>query len=224
MAMRRRAKRTPQSKLDATPPWPARERPAPDATSGPYDIRDRPDDDVARVDLGGLLMPPAVGFELRLDLGENQQVQSLTLANSSVHMQVGLFAAPRSQGIWDEVRAEIAEPAHSQGGSLRDHEDGPFGTELVGTLKVDGRATPVRFIGIDGPRWFLRAMIVGAVAKDAVKARPLEAALRDVIVVRGNDPLPVREQVPLQMPSDALTLEGAELDDDADAATAQELA
>jgi hypothetical protein len=212
MSMRRRPKRTPQSKLDATPPWPARERPAAEATSGPYDVRDRPEDDVARVDLGGLLMPAASGFELRLDIGENQQVLSVTLANSSGHMQIGLFAAPRTQGIWDEVRTEIAESASSQGGAVRDREDGPFGTELIGTLKVDGRATPVRFIGIDGPRWFLRAMIVGAVAKDAVKARPLEAALRNIVVVRGSDPLPVREQVPLQMPTDALTLEDADSD------------
>ena len=47
----RRAKRTAQSKLDATPPWPSRERPAPEATTGPFDIRDAPADGIARVDL-----------------------------------------------------------------------------------------------------------------------------------------------------------------------------
>ena len=59
----------------------------------------------------------------------------------------------------------------------------------------------MRFIGIDGPRWFLRAMLVGAVATDAAKARPFEDALRNVVVVRGNEPLPVREPVPLQLPA-----------------------
>ena len=216
MAIRRREKRTPQSKLDATPPWPSRDRPAQDATSGPYDFRDRPDDGIPRVDLGGLLMPTAPGFELRLDIGENQQVLSVTLASPAGHMQIGLFAAPRSQGIWDEVRTEITDSASSQGGSLSAREGGPFGTELIGALKVDGRSTPVRFIGIDGPRWFLRAMIVGTIARDYAKARPLEVALRNIVVVRGSDPLPVREQVTLQMPADALTLDETELDADID--------
>jgi hypothetical protein len=210
MASRRRERRTPQSKLDATPPWPSRERAVPETTTGPYDIRDRPDDGVARVDLGALLIPTTGEFELRLDLAENQQVMSVTLANSSGHMQLGVFAAPRSQGIWDELRDEIAESVRSQGGSVKVQPDGSFGTELVGTLKVDGRATPVRFIGIDGPRWFLRAMLVGSVANDATKARPLEGALRNIVVVRGSDPLPVREQVPLHLPADALSLEGDE--------------
>jgi Protein of unknown function (DUF3710) len=216
MALRRREKRTVQSKLDATPPWPTRERPEPDATTGPYDARDRPEDDVVRVDLGGLLVPAVPGFELRLDLGESQQVLSATLVNSSGHMQLGVFAAPRSSGIWDEVRTEITESVQSQGGSVKDREDGPFGTELTGSLKVDGKATPVRFIGIDGPRWFLRAMLVGALANDATKARPLEAALRNVVVVRGSDPLPVRDPVPLRLPDEVLdadgNLTGAELD------------
>jgi Protein of unknown function (DUF3710) len=211
MASRRRERRTAQSKLDATPPWPSRERVAPETTTGPYDIRDRPDDGVARVDLGALLVPTTGGFELRLDLAENQQVMSVTLANSSGHMQLGVFAAPRSQGIWDELRDEITESVQSQGGNVKVHGDGAFGIELIGTLKVDGRATPVRFIGIDGPRWFLRAMLVGSVANDAAKARPLEAVLRNIVVVRGSDPLPVREQVPLRLPADALSLEG---DDD----------
>lgn len=209
MAGRRREKRTAQSKLDATPPWPARERAPAVTTSGPYDIADRPDDDVARVDLGGLLVPAVPGFELRLDLAEDQQVISLTIAGPSGHMQVGLFAAPRSQGIWDEIRPEIAESARSQGGAVKVREDGPFGTELAGTLKVDGRSSPVRFIGIDGPRWFLRAMLVGAVANDAAKSEVLEAALRDIVVVRGSDPLPVREPVPLRLPVDTLGGDGA---------------
>ena len=69
MAMRRRAEahaRSPSS----TPRRPGRSAsaPQPEATTGPYDLRDRPDDDMTRIDLGGLLVPPAAGFELRLDV------------------------------------------------------------------------------------------------------------------------------------------------------------
>jgi hypothetical protein len=69
---------------------------------------------------------------------------------------------------------------------------------------------PVRFLGVDGPRWFLRAMLVGPIAVDAEKAAPFEDALRAVVVVRGNEPLPVREPVPLQLPKEALDQLGAE--------------
>lgn len=204
MALRRREKRTPQSKLDATPPWEIRQRPEPEPTSGPYDSRDAPEDDLPRIDLGALRVPAQAGVEIRLDVGENQQVMSVTMVNKSGHMQLGVFAAPRNAGIWDEVRVEISQSLIDQGGSAKEVEDGPFGAELTGTLRVDGNLTPVRFIGLDGPRWFLRAMLVGGVASDQVKAKPFETALRNVVVVRGADPLPVREQVPLHLPKEAL--------------------
>jgi hypothetical protein len=63
---------------------------------------------------------------------------------------------------------------------------------------------PVRFIGVDGPRWFLRAMLVGVVATEDAKAEPYLRALREVVVVRGNDPLPVREPVELRLPRDVV--------------------
>jgi hypothetical protein len=61
---------------------------------------------------------------------------------------------------------------------------------------------PVRFVGIDGPRWFLRAMFVGPAALDESAAEPFEQALRQVIVVRGSDPLPAREPIPLRLPKE----------------------
>jgi hypothetical protein len=101
------------------------------------------------------------------------------------------------------VRAEIAESLNAQRRGSASEAEGPFGTELRGSLPADnGKGTvPVRFIGVDGPRWFLRALLAGPAATDASKAAVFERALRDVVVVRGNDPLPVREPVPLQLPS-----------------------
>ena len=34
-------------------------------------------------------------------------------------MQLGVFAAPRNEGIWDEVRAEIAESMRAQRGGAQ---------------------------------------------------------------------------------------------------------
>jgi hypothetical protein len=202
MPGRRRQKRTDRSKLDATPPWEQRVRDEPQPTAGPYDERDAPEDDVPRVDLGAVRIPVGEGFDIRVDVDENKQVVSATLAGADGTMQLGVFAAPRNEGIWDEVRAEIAE---SLGGNRKggtEEREGPFGVELHGTVRAEGGTVPVRFIGIDGPRWFLRAMLAGPVAVDADKAKVFEDALRDVVVVRGTAPLPVREPVPLQLPSD----------------------
>jgi hypothetical protein len=208
---RRRQKRTDRSKLDATPPWDTRIREEPDSTTGPYDERDAPVDEIERVDLGALRIPVGEGFDVRVDLNEAQQVVSATLATNDGTMQLGVFAAPRNEGIWDEVRAEIAESLNTGRKPTTKELDGPWGTELHGSLPADGGkgTVPVRFIGVDGPRWFLRALLAGPVAVDAAKSALFEDAFRGVVVVRGNDPLPVREPVPLQLPS-GVELPGAE--------------
>jgi hypothetical protein len=203
MPGRRKERRTDRSKIDATPPWETRVRDEPEPTQGPFDERDAPDDGVARVDLGALRVPAVDGIDVRLEVNEAQQVIAVTLAGSDGHMQLGVFAAPRNEGIWAEVRAEIAESINGQKGGAKERPDGPFGVELAGRLPGDGGGpTPVRFIGIDGPRWFLRAMLVGAVATDAAKAIQFEDALRQVVVIRGVEPIPVREPVPLRLPKE----------------------
>jgi Protein of unknown function (DUF3710) len=199
---KRKQKRSERSKLDATPPWETRVRETPAVTEGPFDERDAPADGVDRVDLGALQIPVLDGFDVRVDVDEAQQVVAATLATADGTMQLGVFAAPRNEGIWDEVRAEIAESMKGPRRSTSSEREGEFGIELHGDLPADdGKGTvPVRFIGVDGPRWFLRAMFAGAVARDAAKAEVLEQALRGVVVVRGSAPLPVREPVPLQLP------------------------
>ncbi|MGN6608248.1 MAG: DUF3710 domain-containing protein [Jatrophihabitans sp.] len=199
--MARKQKRTDRSKIDATPPWETRVRAEVPPTTGPYDVRDEPDDEVERVDLGALRIPVQPGLDIRLDVNEQQQVVAATVAGPHGTMQIGVFAAPRNEGIWGDVRTEIAESLQQQRGNPKDREDGPFGPELLGNLRDErNQPVPVRFVGVDGPRWFLRAMLVGPVAADDAAAEPFEELLRQVVVVRGTDPLPVREPVPLRLP------------------------
>lgn len=202
MALRRKEKRTEQSKLDATPPWETKRPHEALPTTGPYDVADSPSDDVERLDLGALRVPVDTGLEIRVDVSEEVQVVGVTMLNPTGQMQLGVFAAPRKDGIWDEIRDEIKASISSQGGTVSEQE-GEFGAELAGRLPVPGGLTPVRFIGVDGPRWFLRAMLAGAPAMEEEQARPFLDAFRGVVVVRGNDPLPVREPVPLQLPKEA---------------------
>jgi hypothetical protein len=198
MAIRRKEKRSERSKLDATPPWEPRKQVEVEPTTGPFDVTDVADDDLARIDLGALQIAPSE-LEMRVDVDENQNVVSVTVVGETGNMQLGAFAAPRTEGIWTEVRAEIAESVVSQGGKALD-ETSDFGTDLVGMLPVEGGLTPVRFIGVDGPRWLLRAMLVGGPAVDAEEAAPFIQVLKTTVVVRGNDPLPVREPIPLRLP------------------------
>jgi len=202
MALRRKEKRTEQSKLDATPPWETRRPHENLPTTGPYDLADAPSDGIERLDLGALRVPVDASLEIRVEMGENGHVVGVTMLNPNGQMQLGVFAAPRKDGIWEEIRTEIKASVSSQGGTIAEQE-GEFGTELAGRLPVPGGLTPVRFLGVDGPRWFVRAMLAGAPAMDGGEARPFLDAFRGLVVVRGSDPLPVREPVPLQLPKEA---------------------
>jgi len=202
MALGRRGRRSERAKLDATPPW-QQERTHDDvpATTGPYDEADAPGDALERLDLGALRIPVLEGVEVRVDVGPEGQVAAATLSAAGSEMQVGVFAAPRRDGIWDEVRKEIRGSITSQGGTAQDAQ-GRFGTELTGRVPVQGGYQSVRFVGVDGPRWFLRALFTGQGATDPARAAALEDALRNVVVVRGTDPMPVRDPLPLLLPKE----------------------
>ena len=182
-------------------------------TLGPYDEADAPDDGIERVDLGALRVPAVPGMELRLEVSPQQQVIGATLVLGDSTLSVAAFAAPRAGGVWDDVRGEIARTASGQGGSLKE-ADGPFGRELAGTVTAMAQAAgqggnpasvrlPARFLGVDGPRWVLRGTVIGPAGAGGEAARAVEEAFELIVVVRGNDPMPVREPLPLTLPPQA---------------------
>jgi hypothetical protein len=173
---------------------------------GPYDVSDAPEDGLTRLDLGGLRVPGADGMELRLELDEDGEVvQAVTVLHADSSMQLMAFAAPRTEGIWDDVREEIRKSLASQG--LVDTVESEWGTELHATLTVTGpqgqsAMQPVRFVGVDGPRWFVRALFGGPSARDREAAAGLEAVLRAIVVVRGSDPMAPGDPLPLHVPGE----------------------
>ncbi len=174
---------------------------------GPWDAADAPADDRPRLDLGGMLVPVPPDTEVRVDVSPEGEVVAATLVRGNGAVQVNAFAAPRTEGIWAEVLDEIAASLAETGG-VTERATGPHGPELrtaVPTQAPDGSIlmAPARFVGVDGPRWFLRAMYTGSAAVDPDAAAPLEAALRDVVVVRGTDPMAVRDPLPLRLPAQA---------------------
>lgn len=179
---------------------------APARPQGPWDAADAPDDGLQRLDLGGMRVPVPPETEVRVEVSPEGQVVAATLVRGQSAMQVSVFAAPRSAGIWFDVREEIATALRETGGQAQE-VDGRLGVELEAQVPTDvpgrGRVLmPARFLGVDGPRWFLRAMLTGPAATDAALAEELEQALRQVVVVRGGDPMAVRDPLPLTLPKD----------------------
>ena len=178
--------------------------PADRSTAGPLDENEsgaiKPS-----VDLGSLRVEPQRGMQLRMEVDKsNDRAVAVTLEYQGSTVQLQPVAAPRSSGLWHPIRAQIQQQVASQGGTALEAE-GPFGPELVASVPVqaDGQfgTRKVRFVGIDGPRWFLRAVIGGEAASDAEAAVAIHRIIRSVVVVRGDTPLPPRDLLPLQVPA-----------------------
>ena len=161
-----------------------------------------------RIDLGALVITGMPGMELRLQVDEqSNEVQAVLLVLEDSALELRAFAAPKSSGIWSEVRREIAAEATRMGGTASETE-GPFGTELVLVVPVEDPEGQIfsqtsRVIGVDGPRWLLRATVLGRAAVEPEAAPPMEQSLRNVVVVRGSEPMAPRESLALRLPTGA---------------------
>lgn len=184
----------------------AKSAPEDRATAGPFDESEanavRP-----YIDLGGIKVLPREGLNLRLEIEEeSKRIVAVGLDYADSTLQVQPFASSRSQGLWNETRAQIKEQVRQQGGRVEER-NGPLGPELLAEVPVAVGATNesgkrlARFIGVDGPRWFLRGVIGGAATSDLDSAAKVEDLFRSIVVVRGGSPMPPREFIPLKMPT-----------------------
>lgn len=171
---------------------------------GPWDVADA-DDRPGRVDLGALRIPGRNGMALRMELDrQSKRVMAANVTIGQSNLQLQAFAAPRTAGIWDEIRGQIAAQITAQGGSVQEAK-GPFGAELLALLPVRDQAgnvarRPARFLGVDGPRWFLRGVLTGAALADRAAATQMEQYFSEVVVVRGSEAKPPSELLTLTMP------------------------
>ena len=167
---------------------------------GPWDLRHAPEG-VARLDLGSLQIPAIEGVEVRVQANPDGAVEQVVLVDGESALQLGVFAAPRSEGIWNEVRTEIAEAMAADGVAPREL-DGPYGTELLARVNTPEGPADVRFVGVDGPRWMVRALYQGAAAADPSREGRLGEVLSGLVVNRDQEARPVREALPLQLPKE----------------------
>lgn len=180
----------------------AKSAPVDRETAGPYDASEVP---AMRpyVDLGGIKVAPREGLQLRLEVDERaQRVVAVSLEYADSLLQVQAFSAPKTTGLWHEVRTEIAQQLGSQGAEVA-HEDGDLGPELLvrsaGTNEQEVRLA--RFVGVDGPRWLLRGVIMGRAAADADAKAQIVELFRELVVVRGDEPMPPSELLELKVPA-----------------------
>ena len=167
---------------------------------GPWDVEDEnvPDYD-EYLDMGSYYLPFLKGIELRVKANRaTQQVLGTTITYGSSSVEIEAFAAPKTLGLWDDVRADLIE-ANKDAKEV----EVVFGTELALPVTVKGgRKVLTRIVGVDGPRWMLRGIFSGKAATDpeGEEAKALNQFFADIVVERGDDPLAPRDLIPMHPP------------------------
>jgi Protein of unknown function (DUF3710) len=165
---------------------------------GPFDIGDFDDPaqaEVARLNLGSVLIPAPETGQLQVELTEGGVPSAVWVITANGRFTIAAYAAPKTTGLWREVASELADAVRKDFGDVS-IEMGPWGREVVGS----GQNGIVRFIGIDGYRWMIRCVINGTQDTIDIVAAEARKALADTVVSRGDTPLPVRTPLPVQLP------------------------
>lgn len=149
---------------------------------------------------GSILMPTIEGVSVRVEVDENtNDVVAVSFEHQASVLQVSVFSAAKSEELWPEIYGQLIETITASGGSVSETIGG-LGKQIDAVLVTDGERRPVRFIGFDGPRWFLRGVISGPALTDTNAALNMEDIFRSLVIERGNSPLPPREPLPLKVP------------------------
>ncbi len=168
-----------------------------DELEGPFDIDDFDDPavaELARLDLGSVLIPMPEAGQLQVELTETGVPSAVWVVTANGRFTIAAYAAPKTGGLWREVAGELAESLRKDSAKVS-IKDGPWGREVVGTAQG-----VVRFIGVDGYRWMIRCVVNGSHETMEALEREARTALADTVVRRGDTPLPVRTPLPVQLP------------------------
>jgi hypothetical protein len=172
-------------------------------TSGPFDLEEvvgiRP-----MIDFGAIQVPAREDLVLKLEVEETgNRIVALTIEFAGSALQLQAFSAPASDGLWHSIRGQLMESISSQGGRTEE-VIGPLGPELNAEIPLpDGQNRLAKFIGVDGPRWFLRGVISGTALTNSVAMLEAIELFRSLVVARGLLPLPPRDLLVLSAPAGA---------------------
>ena len=129
---------------------------------GPWDIdEDNAPDFDEYMSLGAFYIPFVRGIQLRIKASRADNTllgATVTIGRSSLELEA--FAAPKTLGLWDDVREDLLE-----GNANAKEVPGIFGAEIELPVKLDnGKVHTTRIVGVDGPRWMLRGIFSGPAA------------------------------------------------------------
>lgn len=160
------------------------------AADGPWSLADAPAD-AAFYDFGPLRLPAIPGLKARVEIDPRVgKIGAVTVQVLDCGVQIHVLAARAGKPLWPQVRRELLaklkrSPGHQQ------VIEGRFGAELIANRTVLDPSTrltvdvPTRFVGIDGDKWMIRAVVRGpSVLTDATIAR-VDALLSRIAVDRG---------------------------------------
>jgi hypothetical protein len=165
---------------------------------GPYDINDLVGDtdlSNSHLDLGSVLVPVVEGGQVTVEMSADHQPQNVFLVAGAGRISVQAFAAPKSPGQWREVIGELSEALRADGAEVS-LANGHWGREVI--AEVSGGVH--RFIGVDGPRWMVRAVISAPTEQAETLESVGRAVLSESVVRRGDEPHPPKAPLPIVLP------------------------
>ncbi|MEU7480909.1 DUF3710 domain-containing protein [Lentzea sp. NPDC042327] len=167
-----------------------------DDVEGPWDSTVAPKDDVQRLDLGSVLLPMPDEAQLQVEMDQQSaSVRAVHILTPVGQLTVSAFAAPKSGGLWKEVGAELIAGLKEDGARIN-RENGEWGEEIT----ARNQGVQILFVGIDGPRWMLRGVAAGPEEHFEHNAAALREMIRGTVVVRGEQPMPPRTPLPVELP------------------------
>jgi hypothetical protein len=177
--------------------------PADRAENGPFDVSE-----VGLLtpflDFGSLRISPQPEVLIKADIEEStKRIVSLSLEHEGHRVQVQPFAASKNGGLWESTMTAIQSGIVAQGG-IAERINGALGPELkVQTTVVENGQRMLResrFLGVDGPRWFLRGVLTGPELYSQQRYLTLVEIFRSVAVNRGDIAMPPGDLLPITLP------------------------
>jgi Protein of unknown function (DUF3710) len=158
------------------------------------------------LDFGSIRLVPEPDVAIRLEVEEaTGKVVALTLETLGTILQVSVFAAAKHEGIWGDVLTQLKDSIVASGGTASDSL-GQLGPGLdAQVIQADGTLRQIRFVGVDGPRWFVRGSITGSALTDSAVAVEVEDIFRSLVIHRGDSPMPPRDPLEIVIPAGIIT-------------------
>lgn len=79
---------------------------------GPFDVNDFDDPataEVARLDLGSVLLPLPAGGQMQVELTQDGVPSAVWVVTANGRFTIAAYAAPKSEGLWRQVAGELAD-------------------------------------------------------------------------------------------------------------------